>query len=238
MGTILYGVSQNGGGVFKINMSTNTIISNQIAATGFQTSGLTNDGTNLFACGSNTVVKIKLSDASVSNVTTGDAFCIYVSGNTLYVPDQGANTIKKVSIVPPATQIYLGNAIVNTYGNFDLAGTIMSSSRFPADPHELVPRAYVDNYIASVVSYYNSILEPNNSVDASGNKITVLDRVSYLEAQLERVYKAIWNVERDVSAIVTPQLGSLVADYETASNDNADLIANPPAAPASLSGFE
>jgi hypothetical protein len=61
--------------------------------------------------------------------------------------------------------------------------------------------------------------------------------LSYAEAQLNRVYKALWNVERDVSAIVTPQLGSLAANYVAAEAPNPILIANPPTAPASLSGF-
>jgi len=239
IGTTLYGVSQNGGQIFTINMSTNTIISSNFASTGFQTTCLTTDGTKyLFACGSNNVVKIKLSDASISNVTTGDAFSIYVSGNTLYVPEQSSGTIKKVTIVPPATPIYLGNATVSTTGDFALAGTVLSTTRFPSDSHELAPRAYVDNYVASVVSYYNSILDPNNLFDASGNKVSVLDRMAYLEAQVDRIYKALWNVDRNVSAIVTPQLGSLSANYAAASSDDGTLIANPPVAPSSLTGFQ
>jgi len=75
-------------------------------------------------------------------------------------------------------------------------------------------------------------------VDASGNKITVIDRVAYLEAQLQRVYKALWNVDRNVSQIVTSQLGAISADYVAAGSDDDELIADPPAAPSSLSGFQ
>ena len=139
---------------------------------------------------------------------------------------------QSVTIVPPAnTPVYLGNATVNASGNFDLAGTVMKTDRFPSDPHELVPRAYVDTYISSVMSYYDSILEPNNQLTS------VLDRVSYLEAQLDRVYKALWDKSRDVSAIVTPHSGSIAANYTAASAPNPDLVDDAPVAPSSLTGF-
>jgi hypothetical protein len=152
--------------------------------------------------------------------TTGvgaNLFC-YVTGTITISP-------------PPNTPVYLGNATVNASGNFDLAGTVMKTDRFPSDPHELVPRAYVDTYISSVMSYYDSILEPNNQLTS------VLDRVSYLEAQLDRVYKALWDKSRDVSAIVTPHSGSIAANYTAASAPNPDLVDDAPVAPSSLTGF-
>ena len=139
----------------------------------------------------------------------------------------------------PFTPIYLGNAKVDISGNFDLSGTVMYTHRFPADQSELVPRAYVDEYISSVVTYYNNILDPSSGpLDASGNKITTLDRLTYVEAQLSRVYKALWNSERNIEAINTPQLGSIAADYTGAGAKNAALIANGPVAPSALNGFQ
>jgi 6-phosphogluconolactonase (cycloisomerase 2 family) len=207
--------------------------------------GFTNDGTYLYAVNHNTstISKIRLSNGSVVDnafvsISGGYVRSLYRLNYNIFYGYDTTTSIYVINTAPSFTNIYLGNATVTNTGDFNLANTVLTSTRFPADNHELVPRAYVDNYIASVVSYYNSILDPSNSVDASGNKITVLDRVAYLEAQLERVYQAIWNVNRNVDAIVTPQLGPIVADYVVASNDNADLIANPPVAPASLSGFQ
>ena len=128
-------------------------------------------------------------------------------------------------IVPPATPIYLGKAIVNDLGDFDLANTILSSTRFPANQHELVPRAYVDAYIASTVNYYNNII-------FSGG-INIFDRVSALEAQLERSYQALWAVSREAGSIVTPHSGSLTANYTMSNN-----VASAPDTPVSLTGFQ
>jgi len=125
----------------------------------------------------------------------------------------------------PLTPLYLGNATVTNTGDFYLAGTVMTTNRFPVSKHELAPRAYVDSYIKSVTDYYDAILDPN------GGLTGLLDRVSYLEAQLERVYQVLWSQSRDVSAIVTAHAGAIVADYATAEAPNPALIANHPAEP-------
>jgi len=146
--------------------------------------------------------------------TTGDQNNLYsyVTGTIIVTP-------------PPYTPLYLGNATVTNTGDFYLAGTIMTTNRFPVSKHELVPRAYVDSYIKSVTDYYDGILEPEGAL------IGLLDRVSALEAQLERVYQVIWSQARDVSAIVTAHAGAIVADYATAEAPNPALIANHPAEP-------
>jgi hypothetical protein len=203
---------------------------------------LTSDGTALYigndtASASGVITKIKLADGSYTNLAqtaTRSIFGLAVVGTKIYA-SLNSNGLFSTDTFIPNTPVYLGNATISTTGDFNLAGTVLSTSRFPSDPHELVPRAYVDNYVGSVVSYFTDILDPNNSSEGT---MSVLERISYLEAQLERVYKVLWNVNRDVTAIVTPQLGSVAADYEGASNDNDDLIANPPQAPATLSGFQ
>jgi hypothetical protein len=182
-----------------------------------------------------TIKKITISSGEVTDVFAtcpANIVSLYVDGSTLYATLYPGQPIVAFDLpVPSFTPMYLGNASITNRGNFDLANTVMSSTRFPVDEHELVPRAYVDSYISSVMSYYNNILENDGHAD-------LLGRVSYLEAQLSRVYKVIWNVDRDVEAIVTPQLGSVTADYDGAEEPNAGLIANPPSAPSSLTGFQ
>ena len=137
------------------------------------------------------------------------------------------------------TPIYLGKTTVDTEGDFNLAHTVMYTQRFPADQSELVPRAYVDKYIGDVIEYFDNILDADPAaVDASGNPTSTIGRVTYLEAQLERVYKALWNVDRNVDQINTAQLGVISANYAAADSTKSQIVSNPPAAPASLSGFQ
>jgi hypothetical protein len=139
----------------------------------------------------------------------------------------------------PFTPIYLGKATVDVSGDFNLATTVMYTERFPAAQDELVPRAYVDKYVQDVIDYFGRIIDPSgDGLDASGNPTDTLGRITYLEAQVERLYKALWDVSRNVEAINTAQLGSIAADYITAGASNAELIANPPQAPVSLNGFQ
>ena len=132
-----------------------------------------------------------------------------------------------MSTPPPSlTPIYLGNATVTGTGDFALGSTIMKTNRYPVDAHELVPRAYVDNYFNKVTTYYDGILDPNSG------RLSLLDRVSILEAELQRVYKALWNSDRTVSQIVTGA-GVLTVDAALAASEAAaaTLIAGKPVAP-------
>jgi hypothetical protein len=200
--------------------------------------GMDNDGTYLYVVNHSnspeTITKFKISNGDVVNndvTLIGYGRALQVINNYIYFTADNTNDVRRFHMVTPSTPIYLGNATITNTGEFNLSNTVLTSTRFPVDQHELVPRAYVDTYISSVKAYYDHILDPNG--DLKG----ILDRLSYAEAQLNRVYKALWNVERDVSAIVTPQLGSLAANYDAAEAPNPTLIANPPSAPDSLSGF-
>jgi hypothetical protein len=203
------------------------------------------EGTHLYVQHhNNKIAKITISDGTfISEYATLSESIenIFLDVPSSKIYSALASSIYATTVVippPPSTPIYLGNAIVTSTGDFNLAATIMNSTRFPQGPHELVPRAYVDNYIANVISYYDNILDPNESVNAAGNKLSVLDRLAYLEAQLDRVYRALWNVNRNVSQIVTPQSGPIVPDYVAASSGNDELLAVPRPAPDSLSGFQ
>ena len=237
VGNNFYVVCQSGY-ISKVNMNTLEVTSTFVSTGLSSPVALATDGTYLYAADSTTVAKIAISDGTIVNgsFATGfsNVFASFALNSNLYLAEQGTQSVKKISIAPPPipnTPVYLGNATVNASGHFDLAGTIMKTNRFPADPHELVPRAYVDTYISSVMSYYDSILEPNSQVTS------LLDRVSYLEAQLDRVYKALWDQSRNVSAIVTPHHGSIAADYTAAEAPNPALIDDAPVAPVTLADF-
>jgi hypothetical protein len=121
---------------------------------------ITADSSNLYvgndtATASGVLTKIQLSSGKsvqLPSNTNREMMGLVVIGTTIYA-GLGAHGLFSTSTFIPNTQLYLGNATVTTTGDFNLAGTVMSSTRFPSDAHELVPRAYVDNYISSVVSY-------------------------------------------------------------------------------------
>jgi len=185
----------------------------------------------------NRISKVQMSNGDIIDIAvatlpagvSGRSLCVL--DDYLYYSGDETSNVYRVQLILPNTPIYLGNALVSTTGDFNLADTVLSTSRFPQGQNELVPRAYVDAYIASIKTYYDHIIDPNGELQG------VLDRLSYTEAQLQRVYKALWNVDRNVEAINTPQLGSITANYAVAETPNPVLIANPPQPPASLTGF-
>jgi len=201
------------------------------------TAGLTNDGVCLYAIkrvgGSVTHVrKFQLSNGALADDNflsfNGDVRTLRFVNSYLYIGHDQSNDVFRIFIPPPFTPLYLGNATVTDTGDFFLANTIMTTNRFPQSKHELVPRAYVDSYIKSVTEYYDAILDPNDGLTG------LLDRLSYVEAQLERVYQVLWAQSRDVSAIVTAHSGAVAANYTATESPNADLIANPPSEPTVL----
>jgi hypothetical protein len=204
---------------------------------GAEPTSLTNDGYYLYAGNKTTssVIKVDIntgvlvSDSFVSLYTLS----LHYFDSKLYMMP-GNSTIHTIGIappVPPITPIYLGNSIINNTGNFNFGDTILSSTRYPQNNNELVPRAYVDTYVSSVVEYYNGILEPN------ANHTSALDRITYLEAQLERVYQVLWGVSKNIASITAVHTGPLAANYVSAGSGNADLMDGEPTAPASLPSF-
>jgi len=201
------------------------------------TAGLTNDGYYLFAIkrvsGSVTHVrKFQLSNGALADDNflsfNGYVRTLRFVNSYLYIGHDQSNDVFRILISPPLTPLYLGNATVTDTGDFYLANTIMTTNRFPQSKHELAPRAYVDTYIKSVTEYYDAILDPNDGLTG------LLDRVSYVEAQLERVYQVLWAQSRDVSAIVTAHSGAVAANYTATESPNSALIANHPVEPTSL----
>ena len=231
---------------------------------GSEPTAVVNDGTYLYATASriNKIIQVSLETGAVvnSNLVNGIANWVYdvfylngklyfscENNNNIYVIDapsgsgSGSGSSGSSGSSSIYTPIYLGKATVDASGDFNLAHTVMYTQRFPADQSELVPRAYVDQYLSSVVSYFKNILDASSSsaaFDASGNPITTIGRITYLEAQLEVVYKALWNVHRNASTINTPQLGSIPADYNRACSGNSQLVANSPTPPSTLTGFQ
>jgi hypothetical protein len=240
VGNFLYVTSQSGK-IIKISLLDGSIVTNDFAPSIRLTDSTAITANSYFLYAQNPVthkiVQISIADGSVinNNIITyfGNFYANCIAQSYLYVLNDG-NALNRVQVIlppPPNTPVYLGNAVVSTTGDFNLAGTVLTSSRFPQGQNEFVPRAYVDTYIASIKDYYDHIIDPNGELQG------VLDRLSYTEAQLQRVYKALWNVDRNVEAINTPQLGSIAANYVVAESPNPGLIANPPAPPASLTGF-
>jgi len=135
---------------------------------------------------------------------------------------------------PPLSPLYLGKAMVNSSGNMDLLDSIVKTNKVPTDPHQLVPKAYVDKYNSDILAYLAKVLDGNGLND-------LLTRLSLVEEQLDRSYKAIWNVHRDTPVIRTEQNPSLTISGNVQNTINADMIANPPTAPDSAadlgSGF-
>jgi hypothetical protein len=126
---------------------------------------------------------------------------------------------------PPLTPLYLGKAMVNSSGNMDLLDSIVKTNKVPVDPHQLVPKAYVDKYNSDILAYLAKVLDGNGLND-------LLTRLSLVEEQLDRSYKAIWNLPRNTDVIRTEQNPSLTITGNVQNTINASMIANPPTAPA------
>jgi len=192
--------------------------------------------------GPNKICKISINTGEILNNNLYPEIVLNSEGrlnlynNKLYVSDFGDNKIYRVDIIapsPPLTPFYLGKSKINSLGNFELNNVIITNSRFPVGETELVPRAYVDSYIESVTSYYNNIID-------SDGLVSVLDRLGVLEAQVQRVHKSLWNVDRDVENInsrINGTLVSLSVEYDTNNATNTTLTANPPQPPTSIDGL-
>jgi hypothetical protein len=103
-----------------------------------------------------------------------------------------------IQAAPQLTPLYLGNAKINSTGDVEFQNSILTTLRYPDGQHELVPRAYVDKYIQNVVSFYNGILD----ISGNGVNLGLIERITNLEDQLERVYQAWWQKPRDEPTIV------------------------------------
>jgi len=170
-----------------------------------------------------------ISDAAYNPSVTPSYLTVWGINLTTYVVSKLLQLEISIKIQTP---VYLGKATFTNTGDLSLDKTIATTNRFPKSQHELVPRAYVDSYIKSVTDYYDAILDPNSGLTG------LLDRVSYLEAQLERAYQALWGKARDVDSINTVHAGAVRANYADAEAPNPPLISNHPAAPTTIDGFD
>ena len=260
VGSDLY-ISSTSGAIYKISSadgmtppSSSSISEDYFNSTGmFGKNGqynLGSDGTSLYAVENNdskvNVAKINVIGKNIEKSLTGETHSpygdIYVYNKTLYIAQEGrdgvtpasgqeAGVIYKIDITIQFTPLYLGKASISESGTMDFSNSLPTTNKVPTDAHQLVPKAYVDKYNADIVAYLTKVLDGNGLND-------LLTRISDLEEQVNRSYKALWNVDRTEPVIRTAQNPGLVFNPEAHRRDttgnNADMIANPPSAPSSL----
>jgi hypothetical protein len=182
-------------------------------------------------------MKLQLSNGNVINqmVLSLDGYirAVTLLNNSIYLNRDEVRNIYKfpIEVQPQFTPLYLGKAVIGNTGTMDFSNSLPTTNKVPTDPHHLVPKAYVDKYNADIVAYLTKVLDGNGLND-------LLTRISDLEEQVNRSYKALWNVDRTEPVIRTSQNPGLVFNPEAHRRDttgnNADMIANPPSAPSSL----
>ena len=244
VGNDLY-LCNNDGAIDKISSATGatapTVITRNIFSalgTFGRSSGwnLVSDGTYLYAVkgSEDSVAKINVATATIeASFTSGQPIVygdIYVYNKCVYIAQQNKNAIYKIDIPVLVSAIYLGKAIVTEEGNMSFGSAILTTDKLPSDPHHLVPKGYVDKYNADILAYLTKVLDGNNLND-------LLTRLSLVEEQLDRSYKAIWNLPRDTPAIRTEQNPNLTINGHLADADNAAMIANVPTPPTNPSAI-
>lgn len=128
------------------------------------------------------------------------------------------------------TPVYLGKATVTNEGNFSFDSAVLTTTQFPAAPDQLVPKAYVDKYMADTLAYMNKVFDGNDLND-------LFTRLSRTEEELNRLYLALYNVHRNTLVISTVQNPELTISLVSREVDNAAVLAEPPVAPITLDGF-
>ncbi len=103
----------------------------------------------------------------------------------------GTATFSSIHITP----MYIGP--VQVAGNqIDFSATKLLNAKAPTADAELVPKKYVDTYIQNTASYFQNLIDSVNNTD------DLSDRIKALELQINRIYQALYHVDRDTSAIV------------------------------------
>jgi len=126
-----------------------------------------------------------------------------------------------ITFPPTVSPIYLGKAKVDNEGNLVFGYAVATTATWPVTDNYLVPAAYVKGYINKVKSHYDAILEERTS-----ELVDTRTRVNALEAQLNRLYVVLFNLNRNEPIITTPHSGNVVADYDLATIDNSDITAS------------
>jgi len=121
------------------------------------------------------------------------------------------------------TPIYLGKALVDNSGNVALGPAVATTGLWPAIDHQLVPKEYVDSYVADVKAHYDAIL-----LDRTTELAETQTLVKALESQLNRLYKVLFDKNRDEEFITTPNTGSVGATYATITIPTTDIAAAVP----------
>lgn len=127
-----------------------------------------------------------------------------------------------------ATPMYLGPMLVSQTAINFTASTLINAKAPSASTH-LVPKAYVDKYISDTSHYFQDLIAKTNGRD-------MMDRISSLELQLERLYQALFKISRDAAVIVTSDgnggLANLTYNFASDVQAPTDLaITVPPSAP-------
>ena len=130
------------------------------------------------------------------------------------------------------TPIYMGKAQVDTSGDLNFGLAVAKTVMWPADDHHLVARKFVMDGLEDLRQKVNDFIATTDD-----GKAQHLDRTSALEAQLERLYQALYQLPRDTESIVTAQAGALGATFEPAVVAEADPI-SPLDLPPVASGFQ
>jgi hypothetical protein len=166
------------------------------------------DGNVIYIAQGSNILYLKASDVADNDVIqlTGTITMLFIDTTHIYYTNRDVDSNNKsiiykrplIVFTPPLTPLYLGNAKINSTGDVEFQNSILTTLRYPEDQHELVPRAYVDKYIQNVVSFYNGILD----ISGNGVNLGLIERITNLEDQLERVYQAWWQKPRDEPTIV------------------------------------
>ena len=166
------------------------------------------DGNVIYIAQGSNILYLKASDVADNDVIqlTGTITMLFIDTTHIYYTNGDVDSNNKsiiykrplIVFTPPLTPLYLGNAKINSTGDVEFQNSILTTLRYPEDQHELVPRAYVDKYIQNVVSFYNGILD----ISGNGVNLGLIERITNLEDQLERVYQAWWQKPRDEPTIV------------------------------------
>lgn len=244
VGNDLY-ICANDGSIDKISSAAGATAPTVVARNIFATLGafggggqynIASDDTYLYAVknGENAVAKLNVTTPAIeASLTSGHAISggdIYVFGKKLYIAQQNMNAIYQIDIPVLVSVIYLGKATVTNEGNMSFGSAVLTTNKHPSDPHHLVPKGYVDKYNADILAYLVKVLDGNNLND-------LLTRLSLVEEQLDRSYKAIWNLPRDTPIIRTEQNPNLTINGQLQDANNAAMIANVPTPPTNPSSI-
>ena len=163
-----------------------------------------------------------------NSINTDDISSLIISQNDDGSIPKGPFDVAASFQTARATPLYLGPMLVSqTAINFS-ASTLINAKAPSASTH-LVPKAYVDKYISDTSHYFQDLIAKTNGRD-------MMDRISSLELQLERLYQALFKINRDAAVIVTSDgnggLANLTYNFASDVQAPTDLaITVPPSAP-------